>query len=158
MRLSNLLKPENIIFHSLAATQEEVFREIAGQAEQEGITKKPKRIVKGLKEREKQSTTGFQDAIAIPHTKSKEVKQPAIIIVTTKQGVEWNSMDSRPATFFIALLIPEKEEGDTHLKILSSLSRMLMEEKNRTQLLKAPDEKALHAFLTEKVDLQKEGL
>lgn len=157
MTINDLLKKDHIITHASASTQEEVFQLIAETAEKHGATKKPKKVVKGLKDREAQSTTGFQDGLAIPHTKSKAVLAPTVIIVKTNQGIEWASMDEQPASMFISLLIPEKEAGDTHLQLLSALSRVLMDETNREQLKQAKSPESIHDLLLNKLALQEEG-
>lgn len=157
LTINDLLKKDHIITHASASTQEEVFQLIAETAEKHGATKKPKKVIKGLKEREAQSTTGFQDGIAIPHTKSKAITVPSVVIVKTNVGIEWASMDDQPASMFISLLIPEKEAGDTHLQLLSALSRVLMNETNREQLKQAESPESIHHLLLDKLALQEES-
>lgn len=43
-----------------------------------------------------------------------------------QNGVEWNVMDGEPVKFVISLLIPKNESGSTHIRILSTLSRLLI--------------------------------
>ncbi|RSL33100.1 PTS sugar transporter subunit IIA [Salibacterium salarium] len=135
MTLKNLLNEEDIFFEESLHTQEEVFQKVAEIAKKQGYIKNKRKVIRGLIEREKISTTGFMDAIAIPHTQLKTIQKPAIIILSNKHGIEWNSMDEKLASFFIALLVPEEEAGTTHLEMLSSLSSMLMEEDYRKELL-----------------------
>src|SRR5690625_2181258 len=131
----DLLNKQLIKYNSHLTNKEEVFNEIASLAVEQGIAANKKRIVKGLFKREKESTTGFTDGFAIPHTKDKGIKKAGIVIVVNETGIEWESMDGKPAKFFISLLIPEKEAGKIHLNLLAAVSKMLVHEDVRTELL-----------------------
>src|SRR5699024_12822210 len=79
--------------------------------------------------------TGFTDGFAILHTKDKSIKQAGIVVLVNETGIEWESMDGKPARFFISLLIPEKEAGATHLNLLAAVSKMLVHDDVRERLL-----------------------
>ncbi|MBD1380531.1 PTS sugar transporter subunit IIA [Bacillus sp. IB182487] len=132
-----MIQPTNIQLNSTASSQAGVFQAIADLAIENGLATSADEVVKGLQTREAQSTTGFQDGFAIPHTQSEAVVKPGIIIVRTETGIEWGSFDDQPAFFFLALLIPKSEAGTTHLQALSALSRVLMDDKDRQALLNA---------------------
>ncbi|WP_347835275.1 PTS sugar transporter subunit IIA [Gracilibacillus sp. JCM 18860] len=73
----------------------------------------------------------------MPHVQVDAIKRPAIIIVSSNSGVEWNALDGKPASFFISLLVPKKEAGTTHLQALASISRMLIHKEKREVLASA---------------------
>ncbi len=137
MDIDNMLNVSHISLNDNLQKQKDVFKRIAELAVANGIASCEESIVDGLVAREQESTTGFMDGFAIPHTQVNAIQKPGIVIVSTKQGVEWNSMDGEPARFMIALLIPVNEAGTTHLNVLASLSRMLMHDKVRRELLSA---------------------
>lgn len=139
-----LLDKKLIKYNSQAATQEDIFNEIASLAVEQGIAKNKKRVVKGLGKREIESTTGFFDGFAIPHTKDKAIAKAAIVVIVNEKGIEWESMDEKPAKFFISLLIPEKEAGSTHLNLLASVSKMLVHDEVRAELLKLDSVDKIH--------------
>ncbi|WP_409294291.1 PTS sugar transporter subunit IIA [Peribacillus sp. SCS-26] len=120
--------------------QQEAFKRIAGIAFENGITESPEDVAAGLKEREKEGTTGFLEGFAIPHTKSAAVKEPAVIVIRTTEGIEWQSLDGEPVSFIISLLIPEEEKGTTHLTLLSHISRLLIHAEVRRDLRGAADQ------------------
>ncbi len=128
---------ENISINEKIKTQMEAFERIAELAVSNGIANSPQPVIDGLHEREKESTTGFMEGFAIPHTKSADVKKAGVIVLKTDNGIEWNSLDGSPVRFIISLLIPEDEAGTTHLSLLSSLSRMLIHGEVREQLMNA---------------------
>ncbi|AST96602.1 PTS sugar transporter subunit IIA [Shouchella clausii] len=138
-----MITEKQIHLHSSASTQEGVFQAIADLAVENGIAVDNASVVAGLKERESLSTTGFQDGFAIPHTQSDSITRPAIIIVRTETGIEWESFDGKPAFFFISLLVPHGEAGTTHLQALAALSRALMDDESRQAFLTAQSSKQL---------------
>ena len=145
--MTTLIQPEFIQLQATASSQKGVFQNIADLAFANGIATSAEEIVKGLQNREAQSTTGFQDGFAIPHTQTEAVVKPAIVIVRTETGVEWESFDDQPAFFFLSLLIPQSEAGTTHLQALSSLARVLMDEDKRQELLDAKTNEVLAALI-----------
>lgn len=134
---SKLLNKDQIKIKQPLTTQKEVFQQIAAIAVDQGITSDPDEVIDGLLKREQEGTTGFQDGFAIPHVQVDAIKRPAIIIVSSSSGVEWNALDGKPASFFISLLVPKKEAGTTHLQALASISRMLIHKEKREVLASA---------------------
>lgn len=82
-------------------------------------------VVQGLLDREEVSSTGFENGIAIPHTKVPGLTDPQLYIVR-HLDVDWQSMDGKNAEVVLSILVPEGE-GDEHLKILANLSRRLVD-------------------------------
>lgn len=83
-------------------------------------------LEKGLLKREKEGTTGFTDGLAIPHANIKELDDPKVGVVTFKKPIEWGSLDGSGVRVAFVLLTPGKAKDNTHLKLLSELSRNLM--------------------------------
>ncbi|SFK07684.1 PTS system D-fructose-specific IIA component (F1P-forming), Frc family [Marinilactibacillus piezotolerans] len=126
---------KSIIIDVSALTQQEVFDLISKEAVSNGYADNTALLLKALNEREAEGTTGMMDGFAIPHAKSKTIKEPAMVIFKLTDGVEWNSMDGKKIDFVISLMIPEKEKGTTHLQLLSKVARLLMKNDVK-QLLK----------------------
>ena len=62
-----------------------------------------------------------------------------MIVVKFAGDVAWDSMDKKPINVAIALCIPGAEAGTTHLKILSDVAVLLMNEKFRSEVRAATD-------------------
>lgn len=152
--MNNIIQPKYIELQSTALSQTGVFQSISDIAVKHGIATSSEEVVKGLQAREAQSTTGFQDGFAIPHTQSDAVNRPAIVIIRTETGIEWKSFDDEPAFFFIALLIPKTEAGTTHLQALSALARILMDEDKRQELLDAKTNEDLTVLIQKAITPQ----
>lgn len=85
-------------------------------------------IEKGLLAREEEGTTGFTDGIAIPHTQVPDLNDARIGVVTFANPVKWESLDGKDIEIATVLLTPNGNGNQEHLKLLSMLSRKLMNE------------------------------
>ncbi|WEV57561.1 PTS fructose transporter subunit IIA [Ligilactobacillus acidipiscis] len=116
---------QNIFFNLEGEQQNEILKALSKIAAELGVTEKPKRIYKDYLKREKESTTGFGNGIAIPHAKSKSILKPTIIFARSQNKIDWNSLDEEPVNNYISILVPEKD-SKTHLNLLAELSRNLV--------------------------------
>lgn len=148
MRIINLLKKEYIINALEATTKKEVIAEFAeALAGQTGIN--PAKISMILEEREKLGTTGIGDGVAIPHGKLEEIQETVIFFGKSEAGVPFNSMDGKPVHLFFIMVAPENTNGK-HLKILARISRMLKDEKFRSDLIEAGNVDSLYNIIKRK--------
>ena len=88
--LDGKLKPYffNFCPHVECKTQLDAFKIIAKKAKELGVVDNEKKLIDGLVRREKVSTTGMKDSFAIPHAMQGNVKEPTIIAVRFKNGVD----------------------------------------------------------------------
>lgn len=136
MTINNLLN-ENLIDINLEAnTKEEVLEKMADILFREGILNSKENYLDDVLEREKLGTTGVGMSIAIPHGKSKSVKKTAVAIAKLQNPVEWNSLDNKPVKMVFLLAVPEGDDKN-HLKLLSKLAAMLIDDGFREKLLNA---------------------
>ncbi len=145
----NLINQQYIQLEQDIQSQEELFEVVADLAITQQIASNKKAVIAGLKQRENESTTGFQDGFAIPHTQLDTIINPAILVITTKKNLEWNSMDGQPANFFITLLIPKDQAGSTHIQSLAAVSKMLIHTDNREILKNSKKESEIYQLLQE---------
>lgn len=129
---------ENLIALDLEAKdRESAIIELSQLAFNEGKVTSVDDFVKSVFEREKTYTTGVGNGIAIPHGKSDAVKEAMIVFGKSDHGIEWDSLDGGPVEIIFLLGIPSNNVNGIHLKILSQLSRKLMDEKFVERLKKA---------------------
>ena len=85
--------------------------------------------------REKDMSTAIGDGIAIPHgyiSKAHLYKE----LWGYAEGVDFDSVDGKPIKLILLIITPE-DKRDMHLKVLSSLSRMMSNTVIRNRLLSA---------------------
>lgn len=111
-----------------ASTKEEAIRSLAEMAANEGKVTSVEDYINSVLEREKSCTTGIGNGIAIPHGKSKAVKEAIIVFGKSHSDIQWNALDGNPVNMIFLLGVPADNVDNLHLKVLSQLSRKLMNE------------------------------
>ncbi len=105
----------------------DVLEQITDLLVSEGFAKSKKPVLNGFKAREKQSTTGLSDGIAIPHVSSSEITEAKIVIVKLKEAVNWKALDGKLTDFVIAIAVPEDGRNE-HFDLLTKISGKLTDQ------------------------------
>jgi len=143
MKISEIFRKEYIIEELKAKTKREVLEELSGVVTRDDGALNHELIVNTLLEREKLGSTGIGDGIAIPHGKLSDINELIVAFGRSRQGVEFDSMDGKPAT--------ESTTG-LHLKALAKMSKMLKDAAFRKQLIEAKSKDELYLIIAEKDD------
>ncbi|MDY4720597.1 MAG: fructose-specific PTS transporter subunit EIIC [Clostridium paraputrificum] len=138
-----LFGEDHIYIDENSTTQDEAFKFIASIAKKHGYVKSEEDFYHGLQKREKEATTGFNDGIAIPHSKNSTVISPGVFLIKFKNPIEWDSLDGKKITTAFALTIPE-DGAENHLKILSTIAKELIDDDFRNTVIKETDSQKLY--------------
>ncbi|WDE96989.1 PTS sugar transporter subunit IIA [Lentisphaera profundi] len=78
-------------------------------------------------EREKLSTTGIGDELAIPHCRSADVEYPMAVFAYVREGesIDWDSIDGAGVRFIILLVSP-LNEPQMHIEAMKTITKSLM--------------------------------
>ncbi|MEA1009034.1 fructose-specific PTS transporter subunit EIIC [Bacillus cereus] len=155
MKITELLKRDTVIMNMTASNKEAVIDELVEKLNVANRLNSKAEFKEAILKRESQSTTGIGEGIAIPHAKTKAVKQPAICFGRSVSGINYESLDGQPAHLFFMIAASEGA-NNTHLETLSRLSTLLMDEGFRKQLLEAKDEDELLRLFDEKENEKEE--
>ena len=136
MRITELLTKETIHLSLKSNEKTEVLEELITVLDSAGKLINRAQYKEAILAREAQSTTGVGEGIAIPHAKTKAVKQSAIAFGRSIDGIDFESFDGQPAQLFFMIAATEGA-NNTHLEALSRLSTILLKEDVRKELLKA---------------------
>ncbi|WHY27537.1 PTS fructose transporter subunit IIABC [Bacillus wiedmannii] len=156
MKITELLKRDTVIMNLTASNKEAVIDELVEKLDGANRLNSKVEFKEAILKRESQSTTGIGEGIAIPHAKTKAVKQPAICFGRSVSGINYESLDGQPAHLFFMIAASEGA-NNTHLETLSRLSTLLMDEGFRKQLLEAKDEEELLRLFDEKENEKEEA-
>lgn len=131
-----VLSPLAVETELKGTTKKEILEEMVNLLIESGQVKRSKKdgVLRDLWEREATMSTGMQDSIALPHTKTLCVNRMTVAVGVSKKGVEFTSLDKMPSKIFIMTLIPEKNP-QPYLRTMSEISRFLIAEKNREEIL-----------------------
>jgi len=146
--ITDIMSNEAIMLNEVASTKEGLIEDSIQCLAKTGMITDKDGFKKVIYARESESTTGIGMGVAIPHGKSTYVLKPTLTFVRSQAGVNWNSLDGKPAHLIFMIAVPEDSQGDTHLKILQRLSRKLMDDDFRQALMEAPDKASVHQLLS----------
>ena len=145
MKILDVLKLETIIPELSSRDKKGVLEELAAPiSEITGIRHSD--LVRVLMEREQLGSTGIGDGIGIPHGKIADMDHMMVGFGMSRQGVDFDSLDGRPAHIFFVLVTPEQSTG-LHLKVLARLSKMLKNDLFRKKLMGASSRDEIHAII-----------
>ncbi|ABP68017.1 putative PTS IIA-like nitrogen-regulatory protein PtsN [Caldicellulosiruptor saccharolyticus DSM 8903] len=136
MDIKELFSPNRLCFDLKAKTKEEVIDELIDILYNDGKLTDKEKFKKAVMKREEEFSTGIGMGIAIPHGKDSSVLEPCITFGVSKSGVDFDSMDGKPTHIFFLISVPDNA-ADTHLHVLSFISRKLMHEDVREKLYNA---------------------
>jgi PTS system nitrogen regulatory IIA component len=142
MKVSDLLGKKSVILELMATSKVEVLEELAVAVAAEAGSLDPNHLLDALRERERLGSTGIGDGVAIPHGKVQGLDRMVISFGRSTRGVEFDSMDKKPAHIFFLLVAPENSAG-IHLRVLAKLAKALKRESFRTRLMEAGSEEEI---------------
>lgn len=125
MEIRDLLKKDLMILDLKANNKSDAIEEIASKFYKKGYVKSKEEFINGLKEREDQGSTALGDGVAIPHSKNKTVKEPAVLFARKKEGLDYEALDGEDTFIFFAIAAPDGE-NNLHVETLAQLSKMIM--------------------------------
>lgn len=130
MRLSDILKPQNIQIGVPATTKADAIHQLVDLLAANGDIGDPKKVLDSVMERESTRTTGIGNGLAIPHGKSNGTTQLVMAIAKPQRPIDFHSIDGRPVTIIWMLVSPPDQAG-VHIKALAAISRQMTSDKFR---------------------------
>lgn len=136
MRILDFLRRDAIIASLGATTKEQVLIELVEPVAEANKHLNKAGLIKTLLEREDLGSTGIGGGVAIPHGKLEGLGHLTASFGRSAAGVEFNSMDHKPAHLFFLLIAPKNSASD-HLKALARISRLFKDPLLKNSLLRA---------------------
>jgi nitrogen PTS system EIIA component len=140
MRLTDILTADRVLVvnsgQTFASKQEAIAR-LAGLLSA-GTGNDTATVFKVLADREDLQSTGIGDGVAIPHGSMETLDQQTAAVLLCPQGIDFDSIDGRPARIVIGVVGPKRATGE-HLRMLARISRLLRDGTFRDRLLSSPD-------------------
>jgi mannitol/fructose-specific phosphotransferase system IIA component (Ntr-type) len=137
MRLSDHLEGRYVKTELQSRTKEEAIRELAGLLKDSPDMLDFDLYLKDVFEREKQASTGIGRSAAIPHARTKAVKDFVVAVGRAAEGIEFSSIDGHPVRIIVLMGTP-KDKVKTYLKLLAHLSHLVKTNGFLDALLEAP--------------------
>ena len=136
MRLTEILKPQNIQVPLLAKTKSEAIAELVQMLQANGELTDPKKVLDSVLDREATRTTGIGNGLAIPHGKSTGTDHLVMAIGRPETPIDFQSIDGRPVNLIWLLTSPPDKTGP-HIHALARISRLMTIDRFRQSLASA---------------------
>ncbi|VBB07465.1 phosphoenolpyruvate-dependent sugar phosphotransferase system eiia 2 [Lucifera butyrica] len=144
--LDTVLSKEFILIPLEADTKQAAIYKLAARLHENGRLNDLNAFLQAVWEREKEYSTVLNDGIVIPHAKTNTVKQASIAVGISKKGIDCGAEDNNLSRFFFLLAAPDDADA-IHIRNLSKLSCLLLEEEIRESLLRANSAAEILAIL-----------
>ena len=146
MKISEFLHPESVLGALAAKDKPGVIAELCAVLAKRVDGTPPEKLTEVLMDRERLSSTGIGDGVAIPHGKLSGLPGLVAAFGVSREGLDFDAIDHKPSQLFFALLAPENSAG-VHLKALARISRLFKNASFRSAILDAPDAKAVYDLI-----------
>ena len=156
MRITDLLDARSISLQAVPGNKEEALNQAVELMTQRGNISDKAAYRRQVGEREKESTTGIGEGIAIPHGKCAAVSAPGLAAMVIPGGVDFDSLDGEPVTLLFLIAAPDTEDN-IHLDVLGKLSMLLMDEEF-TQRLRGAGSVEEFIKIIDEADEEKAGI
>ncbi len=143
--MSQFVTEANVFVGQSIASREEMIRFVCDKALELGCVSDADAAYDAFMAREAMGETGMTDGFAVPHAKSAAITAPTVLVVKNDHPVEWPSFDGKPVDIVIALLVPDDEAGNTHIRLLSKTAVLLMRDEFKNLVRGSEDAKEIAA-------------
>ena len=143
LRLTEILKPQDIKIPLTASTKSEAIAELVKLLADNNEITDAKKVLDAVLEREATRTTGIGNGLAIPHGKCNGVGHLVMAIGRPATPIDFQAIDGRPVTLIWLLASPPDQTGP-HIHALARISRLMTIERFRQALVAATTPQQLY--------------
>jgi len=148
MRLTEILKPQNIKIPLSAKVKTDAIAELVDLLSTNGALTDAKKVLAAVLDRESTRTTGIGQGLAIPHGKTDGTKDLVMAIGKPAQPIDFQSIDGKPVTI-IWLLSSPMDKTSSHIHALARISRLMTIDKFRQALAGAKTGQEMFDIITQ---------
>ena len=148
MRLSDILKPQDIKIPLEATTKTDAIAELVNLLAANGAVTDPKKVLEAVLDREATRTTGIGNGLAIPHGKCPGVSNLVMAIGKAATPIDFQAIDGRPVTLIWLLSSPPDKTGP-HIHALARISRLMTIDRFRQALTTAKTPQEIYDIIVQ---------
>lgn len=134
--LVEYFKESLCIFDLAAKDKDSALQEMVDRLIETEEVKDRAVLLEMLRNRESLGTTGLGKGVAFPHGRSLAVKKLLILFARSNDGVEYDSVDGKPAELFFLILAPPLDENNLYHQVLSRIIQTIQNNDKRKRLRK----------------------
>ena len=148
MRLTEILKPQDIKVPLEATTKTDAIAELVNLLAANGEISDPKKVLEAVLDREATRTTGIGNGVAIPHGKCAGVPTLVMALGKCATPIDFQAIDGRPVTTIWLLGSPPDKTGQ-HIHALARISRLMTIDKFRQAVGNAKTSQELYDLIVQ---------
>ena len=149
MVLTQILQPACVKVPLGGKDKESVIKELVDLLNAGKLLTDRNDVLQAVLSRENTRSTGIGAGIAIPHGKCKGVKELVMAMGIAPQGIDFQSIDSKPVHIVVLLVSPMDRTGP-HIQALARISRLMLDEDFKSKLQNSSSAEQLYSLLSEK--------
>lgn len=140
MLLREYFEADAINLNLAGETKDDILRELVSLLKLDD--KNRDMLLKMLQKRETVGSTGIGRGIAIPHARSLVVSRLRVAFGRKAAGIDYKSIDEKPAQLFFLIVAPPLEVSNQYLPVLGKIAMFAKDEDVPKRLLtiKKPEE------------------
>ena len=148
MRLTDILKPQNIKNPLASTTKTDAISELVSLLAENGEVKESKKVLDAVLDREATRTTGIGNGLAIPHGKCTGIEHLVMAVGKAAIPIDFQAIDGRPVTLIWLLSSPPDKTGP-HIHALARISRLMTIDKFRYALMQAQTPQQIYDIIVQ---------
>lgn len=145
--IQNVIYSELIFLNKDFKSRDEVFDFLAKKVYEIELVNNKDDFIYALEQRESIMPTNVGNLIGIPHGKTNAVEKPFIAFMRLNDEIDWIEDESDKVKLVFMIGVPEDKASKVHLKIISELSKKLIDDDFNKMLLNETDKDVIYRNL-----------
>lgn len=145
---NNVIRNDMIFLNKKINSKQEALLFLTEKAQQVGVINRQNEFLNKVLDREAIVSTAVGYQIAMPHGKSTVVQQPFVGFLRTTELFNWSEQDNEMVNMIFLIGVPEENEDNIHLKVISQLSKNLLNDSFREQLENLQNNTQIYSLLS----------
>lgn len=146
-QLLKIITPTTISTNLKGRTKTEILQELTILLANSGQVCNWETVLQDITTRELTMSTGMQNGIALPHAKTDGVRELCIAVGIHKEGIDFQSLDNKPAKLFVMIASP-KHSAAPHLQCIAAITGLLRNAETVEKILQAETPEEIAKLIT----------
>ena len=146
MALNQYFSPSFILHQVELRDNAALFARFSEKAYTTNLISDKEQLLEALLHQENLTSSGMEQGIAIVHIRTPLTRKCFIMLATLKKPIEFNTLDNSNVNIVVLLCVPP-DENHLYLQLLARISRILLNERNRNEILRAVGPNALYQYI-----------
>ena len=136
MKITDFISKKSVALNVHPADKPEAIDMLIDLLMTAGAIKDKESVRRDVLKREAQGSTGLSDGLATPHAQANAIKKTAVSIITVPDGVDFDSVDGKPARLLVLFAAPMQSQ-DEEMTEMGRFAVILMDDDFKESLIKA---------------------